>query len=235
MTTIEVKVIKLNNYLLTNKLTTENKGTQIRVRNCRGQPGIHQRFKEIVLQHRRRAGNIDRVNPMTDMMKINANQYVNTNFNRANNKNDSGHTAKVKRTAQPTTTHATSPRYTYNYNTYDDDFWSPSGRSQYEPVPHTVRAVKIYVSPEKNRLRNALQTPSRPLSTSTVDQEGVSRVIARSQPESDATAKNQPDSSATGLDRSWIYESRTENKPRRDRTQLQTETHDTSCCRCTIL
>ena len=69
MVTIEVKVIQINNYLLTNKLTTENEGTQIRVRNYRGPPSIHRRFKEIVYQHRGRAGNIDRVNPRT----VNAN------------------------------------------------------------------------------------------------------------------------------------------------------------------
>ena len=180
------------------------------------------------------------------MVKINANQYVNTNINRANNKNDSGLKARVKRTAQPATTHAlaTSEHYTHNYYTDDDeDEWSPQGLSQYKPAPYTVHADRSYVSHEK-RLPNTLQTSSRQLSTSTAEQ-GVSRVTARNHPDSgvtassqfdsDAIAKSQPDIGVTGHHRSWIYESRTENKPRRDRTQLQTETDDTSCCRCTIL
>ena len=57
LTTIEVQVIPLNDYLLTNKLTTENGGVKVRVRNFHGPPReMHRRFEQIAVSYSSRRG-----------------------------------------------------------------------------------------------------------------------------------------------------------------------------------
>ena len=65
----------MNDYLRTKKLTTENGGVEIRVRNFRGRPSeMHRRFEQIAVQHRQRdrPANIDRNNRI--------NNYANPNY-----------------------------------------------------------------------------------------------------------------------------------------------------------